>query len=88
MPKFPSASDVITFDINTGGNSAGNGGDGYNKGTLTNVQNASFEPSNKADGGGVKGEGLSDLSFVSLCVTDVNDRRTSCQLSSILTGGP
>jgi hypothetical protein len=50
MPKFPSASDVITFDLNTGGNSAGNGGDGYNKGTLTNVQNASFEPSNKADG--------------------------------------
>jgi len=45
------ASDVIQFkDLNTGGNSAGNGGDGYNKGTLTSSQSANFSPYNKAYG--------------------------------------
>ena len=35
------ASDVIAFkDLNTGGNSAGNGGDGYNFGSLNNHQTA------------------------------------------------
>jgi hypothetical protein len=45
------ASDVIAFkDLSTGGNSAGNGGDGYNFGNLTNHQTASFAPINKAYG--------------------------------------
>ena len=45
------ASDVIAFkDLNTGGNYAGNGGDGYNHGDLKNYQTATFEPTNKAYG--------------------------------------
>ena len=45
------ASDVIQFkDLNTGGNSAGNGGSGYNKGDLTSTQSATFNPYNKAYG--------------------------------------
>jgi hypothetical protein len=45
------ASDVIAFkDLNTGGNSAGNGGDGYNFGSLNNHQTATFDPYNKAYG--------------------------------------
>src|SRR5215213_2567536 len=45
------ASDVIQFkDLNTGGNSAGNGGSGYNKGDLTSTQSANFSPYNKAYG--------------------------------------
>ncbi len=45
------ASDVIAFkELNTGGNSAGNGGNGYNFGDLKNVQTAIFEPHNKAYG--------------------------------------
>jgi len=45
------ASDVIAFkELNTGGNSAGNGGDGYNYGDLKNIQTAVFEPHNKAYG--------------------------------------
>jgi hypothetical protein len=45
------ASDVIAFkDLDTGGNSAGNGGDGYNFGNLTNHQTATFKPYNKAVG--------------------------------------
>ena len=48
------ASDVIAFkDLNTGGNSAGNGGDGYNLGNLNNHQTATFDPSNKAYGSDV-----------------------------------
>src|SRR5919112_4137268 len=48
------ASDVIAFkELNTGGNSAGNGGNGYNFGDLKNVQTAKFEPHNKAYGSDV-----------------------------------
>jgi hypothetical protein len=48
------ASDVIAFkDLNTGGNSAGNGGDGWNFGDLKNYQTATFEPTNKAYGSDV-----------------------------------
>jgi hypothetical protein len=48
------ASDVIAFkDLNTGGNYAGNGGDGYNYGDLKNYQTATFEPTNKAYGSDV-----------------------------------
>jgi hypothetical protein len=48
------ASDVIAFkDLNTGGNSAGNGGDGFNLGDLKNYQSANFEPTNKAYGSNV-----------------------------------
>jgi hypothetical protein len=48
------ASDVIAFkDLNTGGNSAGNGGNGYNYGDLKNYQTATFEPTNKAYGSDV-----------------------------------
>jgi hypothetical protein len=48
------ASDVIAFkELNTGGNSAGNGGDGYNFGDLKNYQTAVFEPHNKAYGSDV-----------------------------------
>jgi hypothetical protein len=47
-------SDVIAFkEIDTGGNSAGNGGDGYNKGDITNKPNINFEPTNKAEGADV-----------------------------------
>ncbi|WP_406855502.1 hypothetical protein ABEG18_23690 [Alsobacter sp. KACC 23698] len=54
VSPFSSASDVIAFkSISTGGNSAGNGGDGYNKGDLSNTQTASFDPVNKAYGADV-----------------------------------
>ena len=44
-------SDVIEFkDLNTGGNAAGNGGNGYNHGNLENSQTAKFSPHNKAVG--------------------------------------
>jgi hypothetical protein len=37
MPKASFPSDTIALKISTGGNSAGNGGDGYNYGNITNV---------------------------------------------------
>jgi hypothetical protein len=47
-------SDVIAFkEIDTGGNSAGNGGDGYNKGDITSKPEINFEPTNKAEGADV-----------------------------------
>lgn len=49
MASFPS--DTIAFKaISTGGNSAGNGGDGYNSGDISNSPNINFNPYNKADG--------------------------------------
>jgi hypothetical protein len=36
-------------EIDTGGNSAGNGGDGYNKGAISSKPVINFEPSNKAE---------------------------------------
>jgi hypothetical protein len=47
-------SDVIAFkEIDTGGNSAGNGGDGYNRGDITSKPTINFEPTNKAEGADV-----------------------------------
>jgi hypothetical protein len=47
-------SDVIAFkEIDTGGNSAGNGGDGYNEGDITSKPNINFEPYNMAEGADV-----------------------------------
>jgi hypothetical protein len=54
MTKASFPSDTVTLkDISTGGNSAGNGGDGYNKGDISNSPNISFDPSNKAYGADV-----------------------------------
>jgi hypothetical protein len=52
MPKIPS--DTIALKISTGNNSAGNGGDGYNYGDITNKASINFDPSNKAYGADVK----------------------------------
>jgi hypothetical protein len=47
--EFEFGSDVIAFkEIDTGGNSAGNGGDGYNEGDIVNLASINFEPYNKA----------------------------------------
>ena len=54
MISHPIPTDTIAFkSISTGGNSAGNGGDGVNKGDITNNANINFEPSNKAYGSDV-----------------------------------
>jgi hypothetical protein len=54
MTKASFPSDTITLkDISTGGNSAGNGGDGYNKGDITNNATIHFNPYNKAEGADV-----------------------------------
>jgi hypothetical protein len=50
--SFPS--DTIALKaISTGGNSAGNGGDGYSSGGISNSPHITFDPYNKADGGSV-----------------------------------
>jgi hypothetical protein len=56
MPKgLKDFSDTIQFkSIDTGGNKAGNGGDGYNSGDITNKPTLNFEPTNKAEGADVK----------------------------------
>ena len=47
---FPS--DTISFkDVDTGHNSAGNGGDGINKGDISSKPTFIYDPTNKADGG-------------------------------------
>ena len=53
MAKASFPSDTITFKASTGGNSAGNGGDGYNKGDISNNPSVKFEPTNKAEGGDI-----------------------------------
>ena len=51
MTKVSFPTDAITLkDISTGGSSAGNGGDGYNKGDFINAPSINFNPYNKADG--------------------------------------
>jgi hypothetical protein len=46
--------DTIAFkSISTGGNSAGNGGDGINKGNITDNAHIDFNPTNKAYGSDV-----------------------------------
>jgi hypothetical protein len=49
--SFPS--DTIAFKISTGGNSAGNGGDGVNTGDITSKPSIEFNPNNKAYGADV-----------------------------------
>jgi hypothetical protein len=53
MGKASFPSDTITFKAMTGGNSAGNGGDGYNSGTIVNNPTLKFDPTNKAEGADV-----------------------------------
>ena len=49
---FPS--DTISFkDVDTGGNSAGNGGNGVNTGNISSNPSISFNPYNKAEGADV-----------------------------------
>src|SRR5688572_29186906 len=48
---FPS--DTIALKISTGGNSAGNGGDGVNMGDITSKPSIEFNPYNKASGADV-----------------------------------
>jgi hypothetical protein len=51
---MPHGSDSIEFkSINTGGQSVGNGGDGYFKGSISNEPTIKFDPSNKASGADV-----------------------------------
>jgi hypothetical protein len=49
--SFPS--DTIALKISTGGNSAGNGGDGYNEGNIISNPSIKFNPTNKAEGADV-----------------------------------
>src|SRR5258708_13455240 len=54
MIKSSFPSDTVTLkEISTGGNSAGNGGSGYNYGDITSKPSISFDPSNKAYGADV-----------------------------------
>jgi hypothetical protein len=54
MTKASFPSDTIALKaISTGGNSAGNGGDGYSTGNISNSPHINFDPYNKADGGSV-----------------------------------
>ena len=54
MTKASFPSDSIAFKaISTGGNSAGNGGDGYNSGKISNSPSIDFQPYNKAQGADV-----------------------------------
>jgi|SwirhisoilCB2_FD_contig_31_2310268_length_555_multi_6_in_0_out_0_1 hypothetical protein len=54
MIKASIPSDTISFkEISTGHNSAGNGGDGYNYGAITNNPTIYFQPYNQADGASV-----------------------------------
>lgn len=48
---FPS--DTIALKISTGGNSAGNGGDGVNTGNISSSPSIEFNPYNKAEGADV-----------------------------------
>ncbi|WOH47000.1 hypothetical protein [Bradyrhizobium sp. sBnM-33] len=53
MAKVLFPSDTIAFKVSTGGNSAGNGGDGINKGNISSSPSIEFNPYNKADGADV-----------------------------------
>ena len=54
MTKASFPSDTIALKISTGNNSAGNGGDGYNYGNITNKASIDFNPTNKAYGADVQ----------------------------------
>jgi hypothetical protein len=54
MAKALFPSDTIALKaISTGGNEAGNGGDGYNSGSISSSPSLSFSPYNKAEGADV-----------------------------------
>jgi hypothetical protein len=53
MTKALFPSDTIALKVSTGGNSAGNGGDGYNEGNIISNPSIHFNPTNKADGADV-----------------------------------
>jgi hypothetical protein len=54
MTKASFPSDTIAFkEIPTGGNNAGNGGDGHNSGSISNSPTINFSPYNKAEGADV-----------------------------------
>jgi hypothetical protein len=54
MTKASFPSDTIAFkEISTGGNNAGNGGDGHNSGSISNSPTINFSPYNKAEGADV-----------------------------------
>jgi len=54
MKKASFPSDTISLkEISTGGNSAGNGGDGYFSGHISNSPSIDFSPYNKAEGADV-----------------------------------
>lgn len=54
MTSHSIPSDTIAFKaISTGGNSAGNGGDGVSTGNITNNAHINFDPTNKAYGSDV-----------------------------------
>ena len=50
MAKLSFPSDTIALKASTGGNSAGNGGEGVNAGNISSSPSLSFNPYNKADG--------------------------------------
>ena len=55
VKSLPHITDTISFkSISTGGQSAGNGGDGSFKGSISNQPTIKFDPSNKASGAEVK----------------------------------
>jgi hypothetical protein len=55
VKSLPHITDTISFkSISTGGQSAGNGGDGSFKGSISNQPSIKFDPSNKASGAEVK----------------------------------
>src|SRR6266567_2717292 len=57
MTKGSFPSDTIAFkEISTGGNNAGNGGDGHNSGSISNSPSIDFHPYNKAEGADVRSE--------------------------------
>jgi hypothetical protein len=53
MGKAMFPSDTIAFKVSTGDNSAGNGGNGYNSGTIVSNPSIKYEPYNKAEGADV-----------------------------------
>jgi hypothetical protein len=53
MAKASFPSDTISFKASTGGNSAGNGGNGYNEGNIISNPTLKFDPTNKAEGADV-----------------------------------
>ena len=79
MPKvLPHVSDSIEFkSINTGGQSAGNGGDGNFKGSISNQPTIKFDPSNNASGADVSVKTGDHVSQKAYWDADVGDAKAS-----------